>query len=220
MFTGLVQDIGTVRSVERRGDTRIVIETALDLSQTPVGASVCCSGVCLTVVQKGANWFSVDVSQETLSRSGVGLWITGTRVNLEPSLKLGDELGGHFVFGHVDGQALIKDINAFGNSFIFYVTQYKEGESGGGENSGGGDSLLRFIAEKGSVTLDGVSLTVNEVRGEVFTVNIIPHTFENTTLGFVKRGDKLNMEIDMLARYVARALDWDKPGKGNLRDAA
>ncbi len=201
MFTGIIQDIGTVRSIEKRGDTRITIETDMDLEKTPIGASICCSGVCLTVVQKGADWFSVDVSQETLDYSGFGLWISGTEVNLELSLKLGDELGGHFVFGHSDGQAKIENIQAEGGSHILSIQASAE--------------LAGFIAPKGSVTLDGVSLTVNEVRGNVFTVNIIPHTWENTTLGLAKPGGKLNIEIDMLARYVARAL-----GKENLKDAA
>lgn len=192
MFTGLVQDIGTVTKIEKRGDTRITIETALDLSETPIGASICCSGVCLTAVQIGPGWFAVDVSAETLSRSGLGLWTKGTKVNLEPSLRMGDELGGHFVFGHVDGQAAIETIRQSGESQILTIAAPKE--------------LASFIAEKGSVALDGVSLTVNSVEANCFTVNIIPHTWEKTTLGLAKAGDKLNIEIDMLARYVARAL--------------
>lgn len=197
MFTGIIQNIGTVKSIETKGDGHgdmcITIETNMDLSKTSIGASICCSGVCLTAVQKGVGWFSVDVSQETLSHSGLGLWITGQRINLEPSLKLGDELGGHLVYGHADGQAEIREINPLGGSYIFSIKAP--------------DNLAALIAPKGSVTLDGVSLTVNEVRGSIFTVNIIPHTFENTTLGLAKPGDRLNIEIDMLARYVARALE-------------
>jgi riboflavin synthase len=197
MFTGIIQNIGTVKSIEAkdagRSDLRITIETAMNLSEMPIGASICCSGVCLTVVHKGSGWFDVDVSQETISHSGIGLWVRGAKVNLEPSLKLGDELGGHFVFGHVDGQAIVRDINGSGGSHILSIEAP--------------DRLMSFIAPKGSVTLDGVSLTVNEVRRNVFTVNIIPHTFENTTLGLAKPGDRLNIEIDMLARYVARALE-------------
>jgi riboflavin synthase len=190
MFTGIIQNIGTVRSIEKAGDWRITIETAMDLSAIQMGASICCSGVCLTMVQKEANDFSVDVSRETLDRSGIGLWITGTKINLEPSLRLGDELGGHFVFGHVDAQAEIRDIKASGDSKIFTVV-YKGG----------------MVAPKGSVTLDGVSLTVNDVGADYFTVNVIPHTLSHTTLGTRKPGDKLNLEIDMLARYVANIMN-------------
>lgn len=200
MFTGIIQDIGTVKSIEAnddgRVDTRITIETDMDLSKTSIGASICCSGVCLTAVQKGVGWFSVDVSRETLVSSGLGLWITGQRINLEPSLKLGDELGGHLVYGHADGQAEILEIKPQGGSHIFSIRVP--------------DNLAGFIAPKGSVTLDGVSLTVNEVRGSVFSVNIIPHTFENTTLGLAKPGDRINIEIDMLARYVARVLEMQR----------
>jgi riboflavin synthase len=201
MFTGLVQDIGTVKSIEARGDTRITIKTSMNLSKTPIGASICCSGVCLTVVQKDANSFAVDVSQESLSRSGIGLWTIGTIINLEPSLKLGDELGGHFVFGHVDAQAKIERIKQSGDSHIVTISVPNE--------------LAAFVAPKGSVTLDGVSLTVNDVRGNNFTVNIIPHTWEKTTLGLLKAGDKVNFEVDMLARYVARHL-----GREVIRSAA
>ncbi len=190
MFTGIIQNIGTVRSIEKKGDWRITIETAMNLSATEIGASICCSGVCLTVVHKGANDFSVDVSAETQSRSGIYLWTSGTKVNLEPSLRLGDELGGHFVFGHVDAQAVIKDIKTFGDSHILSIAY--DG---------------RMVVPKGSVTLDGVSLTVNDVGPDYFTVNIIPHTWNHTTLGQKKTGDKVNMEIDMLARYVERLLN-------------
>ncbi len=189
--------MGTVKSIKPQanghGDMRVTIETDMNLSKTSIGASICCSGVCLTVVQKGVGWFSVDVSRETMDHSGLGLWITGQRINLEPSLKFGDELGGHLVYGHTDGQAEIREIKPQGGSHIFTINAP--------------ENLAHFIAPKGSVTLDGVSLTVNEVRGSVFTVNIIPHTFENTTLGLAKPGDRLNIEIDMLARYVARALE-------------
>lgn len=186
--------------IETPGDTRITIETSMDLSKTSIGASICCSGVCLTAVQIGAGWFAVDVSAESLSRSGIGLWVTGTKINLELSLRMGDELGGHFVFGHVDGQAVVESIKPSGDSKILSITAPKD--------------LAGFIAEKGSVTLDGVSLTVNSVQNNVFTVNIIPHTWEKTTLGLAKPGDKFNIEIDMLARYVARAMGM------NMRSAA
>jgi riboflavin synthase len=189
MFTGIIQDIGTVKSIEKDGDWRITIETALNLADMPMGASICCSGVCLTMVHKGSNEFSVDVSAETQNRSGIGLWTSGTRINLEPSLRLGDELGGHFVFGHVDAQAEVKSVKVSGDSVVLEIA-----------------ASTQMIAPKGSVTLDGVSLTVNEVRGDNFTVNIIPYTQAQTTLGMKKPGDKVNLEIDMLARYVERLL--------------
>jgi riboflavin synthase len=194
MFTGIIQNQGTVKTLEKNSgkDLRVIIETDMDLAKTPIGASICCSGVCLTVVDKGSDYFAVDVSEETLSKSELSLWKTGMHINLEPSLKLGDELGGHFVFGHTDGQAKVESVKQAGDSHV--VTLSVPG------------ALTGFIAPKGSVTLDGVSLTVNDVRGSTFTVNIIPHTWEITTLGRIKAGDKLNIEIDMLARYVARAL--------------
>ncbi len=194
MFTGLIQDIGSVRSItNREGDWRIVIESAMDMAALAIGASVACSGACMTVVEKGAAWFAIDVSAESLSKTTLKAWEEGTRVNLEPSLKLGDELGGHIVSGHVDGQARIQSITPEGDSFRLKI-KAPEG-------------LVKFIATKGSVTLDGVSLTVNEVDGDVFGVNIIPHTWEKTTLCDRKEGDDLNIEIDMLARYVARMLE-------------
>ncbi len=193
MFTGLIQDIGRVRSVEQRGDTRIVIETAIDLAAVAIGASIACSGACMSVVDKGVDWFAVDVSAESLSKTSLKDWRAGMRVNLEPSLKLGDELGGHIVSGHVDGLAVLQSIVKEGDSHRLKI-KVPEG-------------LDKFIATKGSVTLDGISLTVNEVEGVVFGVNIIPHTWAHTTLSDRKAGDHLNIEIDMLARYVARILN-------------
>lgn len=193
MFTGIVQDIGTVRSVEKNGDWRIVIETGLDLSLTVIGASIACAGCCLTVVEKTANSFAVDVSAESLSKTAIGTWERGTKVNLELALKAGDELGGHIVSGHVDGLAVIKSLEKEGESFRFKIEAP--------------EALSRFIAPKGSITLDGVSLTVNEVEGNVFGVNIIPHTLSHTTLGQKSAGDSLNLEIDLLARYVERMMN-------------
>jgi riboflavin synthase len=192
MFTGIIQDIGTVKSIAKEGDWRIVIETGLDLSMTPMGASIACSGCCLTVVEKGPDWFAVDVSHESLSKTVIGSWEKGARVNIEPSLKLGDEMGGHIVSGHVDGMAVLQSITQDADS---YRLRFKMPQD-----------LMKFIAPKGSVTLDGISLTVNEVEGDVFGVNIIPHTWQETTLSERKEGDKINIEIDMLARYVARQL--------------
>jgi riboflavin synthase len=193
MFTGIVTDVGRVRHIEKRGDTHIVISTALDLGNVPIGASIACSGVCLTVVDKGTgkdNWFAVTASGETLSKTTLGAWKVGDPVNLERPMRVGDEFGGHIVSGHVDGVAEAKLVAPEGEStrMLFDVPV----------------ALAKFVAPKGSVALDGVSLTVNEVDGHRFGVNIIPHTFKVTTFGKVKPGSKVNLEIDLLARYVAR----------------
>lgn len=190
MFTGIVTDLGTVKSVESRGDTRIEIETAYDTGTVDIGASIACSGPCLTVVEKGPGWFAVEASAETLARTTVGEWQPGTRVNLERAMRVGEELGGHIVSGHVDGVATILDTRPEGDSvrFRFQVPE----------------DLKKYIASKGSVALDGVSLTVNEVEGAVFGVNVISHTRQCTTFGALGAGDKVNLEVDMLARYVAR----------------
>lgn len=194
MFTGIITDIGTIRSIEPRGDTRMVIETAFDLDTVEIGASIACSGVCLTVVDKGDGWFAVDASGETLSRTALGNWEPGTRINLERALKVGDELGGHIVTGHVDGVGTVASIVPDGASRRI---QFQ-----------GPKALAPYIAQKGSVTIDGISLTVNGVEdgadGVLFDVNVIPHTQSCTTLGQIKVGDSINIEIDVLARYVAR----------------
>ncbi len=194
MFTGIVQDIGTVLRVDRtRGDLRFEILTSMDLEKIMLGASVCCSGSCLTIVEKGADTFKVDVSAETLSKTVLEEWTEGTLINLEPSLKMGDELGGHFVFGHVDAVTHIIEIKPDGGSHRLKIAMP--------------DNIAPFIASKGSVALDGVSLTVNEVEKDYFGVNIIPHSWQKTTLGKRRQGDRLNTEIDMLARYITRALE-------------
>ena len=201
MFTGIVSDIGRVRSVEQRSDTRVVVETAYDTTGVDLGASISCSGVCLTVVDKGAGqeggpqWFAVDVSGETLSRTAQGQWSEGKRLNLERALRLGDELGGHIVTGHVDGIAEVMEMRAEGDSKRIELRLPRE--------------LAPFVAPKGSVTVDGVSLTVNQVRdadaeGTHFTVNVIPHTQGQTTLGELEPGQAVNIEIDVLARYLQR----------------
>jgi len=199
MFTGIVTDIGRVRSVETRGDTRFVIETVYDPDTIAMGASIACSGCCLTVVEKGRdgqqNWFAVDASQETLNCTILGDWRVGTSINLERALKVGDELGGHIVSGHVDGVGVITGIAKEGDSKRFTFDIPKE--------------LARFVAPKGSVTLNGTSLTVNEVSGTSFGVNIIPHTQQVTLWGSAKVGDRINVEIDVLARYVARLKEED-----------
>jgi riboflavin synthase len=193
MFTGIVTDVGRVRTADARGaagERRLVIETSFDTAAIALGASIACSGPCLTVVETGAGWFAVDVSAETLRHTTIGGWAAGTRVNLERSLKLGDELGGHLVMGHVDGVARLANIAREGDSLRLDVAPPP--------------ALMPLIAPKGSVSLDGVSLTVNEVGVEDFAVNIIPHTQHATTLGTAMPGAALNLEIDVLARYVAR----------------
>ena len=193
MFTGIVTDVGKVRHIEKRGDTHVVIATAYDVSAVDVGASISCSGVCMTVVDKGnakERWFAVTASGETLSKTTLGGWKVGDPVNLERPVRVGDEFGGHIVTGHIDGTAELVRLTPEGEStrMTFQVPA----------------GLARFIAPKGSVALDGVSLTVNEVDGTRFGVNIIPHTTRVTTFGHMKPGMKANLEIDLLARYVAR----------------
>ncbi|MCI5112510.1 MAG: riboflavin synthase [Marivita sp.] len=190
MFTGIVTDMGDIRSLERRGDLRARIGTSYDTSGIDIGASIACSGVCLTVVQLGPDWFDVEISAETLDKTNIGQWAVGQKINLERALKVGDELGGHIVSGHVDGLAEIIEMRPEGDS-VRYTFDAPH-------------NLARFIAPKGSVALDGTSLTVNEVEDTRFGVNIIPHTQEVTTWGASKVGDKVNLEIDTLARYVAR----------------
>jgi riboflavin synthase len=199
MFTGIVSDIGTIRSVEHRGDTRVVIDTAYDTTTIDLGASIACSGVCLTVVdkgirQEGGGWFAVDVSGETISRTAGEQWREGARLNLERAMKLGDELGGHIVTGHVDGVGEVLGVCPEGDSHRVGVRVPP--------------ALAPFLAPKGSITVDGVSLTVNEVRDEAdgthFAVNLIPHTQAVTTLGALEAGQKVNIEIDVLARYLQR----------------
>lgn len=194
MFTGLVQEIGVVRSVKKtRGDLRIEIGTRLNLSAVQLGASICCSGCCLTVVDKTENSFSVDVSNESLSKTIIDAWQVKTRINLEPSLKVGDDLGGHFVSGHVDATTKILKITEAGGSYRLKIAVPP--------------TLKIFIAEKGSVTLDGISLTVNDVDDTSFNVNIIPHTWAKTTLSDRSVGDEVNIEIDLLARYAVNMLN-------------
>jgi riboflavin synthase len=197
MFTGIVTDVGEVRGAEQRGDLRLRIGTAYDLETVDLGASISCSGVCLTVVDKGDDWFAVDVSGETISKTAADHWREGAKLNLERALRLGDELGGHIVTGHVDAVASV-------------VGTCQEGDSTRIGISAPND-LAPMIAPKGSITLDGVSLTVNDVReaedgSTHFSVNIIPHTAQHTTLGNIAAGQQLNVEIDVLARYLSRMI--------------
>ncbi|GHD47637.1 riboflavin synthase subunit alpha [Thalassobaculum fulvum] len=209
MFTGIVTDVGRVRSIERRGDTRIEIATAYPMDEVAIGASICCGGACMTVVEKGAGdgragngggWFAVDVSGESLSRTSLGTWTVGTEINLERSLRMGDEMGGHVVTGHVDGLAVLETIEPVGDSHRIQVLA-PEGLEG-------------LVAEKGSVALDGVSLTVNGVQDRRFWINLIPHTWAHTTFRNRRPGDVLNMEVDPLARYVARLLSTSAAAGG------
>ena len=199
MFTGIVTAIGTIASAEQRGDLRARIAAPLDPARIDIGASIACSGVCLTVVDRGGTagdaWFDVDVSGETVSRTVAGMWEAGRRLNLEPSLRMGDELGGHIVTGHVDSIGEVVKVARAGGSWQIAVRARAE--------------MAPFIAEKGSITVDGVSLTVNNVRDRTdgtcdFLLNIIPHTAAVTTLGQLAEGDQVNLEIDVLARYLRR----------------
>ena len=194
MFTGIITDVGRITGVERRGDLRLKIGTAYDTASIDMGASIACSGVCLTVVDKGPDWFAVEVSAETLSRTA-GDWAEGTPLNLERALRVGDELGGHIVTGHVDGVGVVVEVTPEGDSTRVVVEARP--------------SLAPYIAAKGSIALDGISLTVNEVEdlpggGIRFGLNIIPHTQEMTTFGTLAIGRALNIEIDVLARYLGR----------------
>jgi len=197
MFTGIVTDVGTVVKAEQRADLRLAIRCGYDMNTVDLGASICCSGVCLTVVDRGDDWFAVDVSLETLSRTARDLWIGGARLNLERSLRVGDELGGHFVTGHVDCVGEVVEASPEGGSMRIGVSVPR--------------ALGPQIAPKGSIALDGVSLTVNEVRDAEdgtthFDVNIIPHTASATTFRELTAGRQLNVEVDVLARYLDRML--------------
>jgi riboflavin synthase len=195
MFTGIVTDLGRVRAVLPGGDTGYDIETHHDTGTLAIGASIACAGVCLTAIERGQGWFRVQASAETRARSTLANWRVGTPVNLERSLKLGDELGGHLVLGHVDGVGRLASLREEGDSvrLVFEAPA----------------ALAPGIASKGSIAVDGVSLTVNEVTGARFGVNIIPHTRAVTSLGSLKVGDPVNLELDLIARYVARLMGRD-----------
>ncbi len=190
MFTGIITDVGTITELEQQGDLRARIQTSYDTSGIDMGASIASDGVCLTVVALGPDWYDVQISAETVSKTNLDTWAVGKPVNLERALKVGDELGGHIVSGHVDGVAEVVALREEGDSTRVTLRAPA--------------TLARFIAPKGSVALNGTSLTVNEVEGCDFGINFIPHTKEVTTWGDVKLGDRVNLEIDTLARYVAR----------------
>ena len=197
MFTGIITDVATVRSVEGHGDVRIAFETTYDTTTIEIGASIACSGVCLTVVDKDNGWFSADVSRESISVTSIAGWKTGTLVNLERALKVGDELGGHIVSGHVDCVGKVTRFDPVDDSMLLQILIPSD--------------QGKLIAQKGSVTIDGASLTVNKVEdlteGTRFSINIIPHTQEVTSFRTLKAGDEVNVEFDVLARYVARLQD-------------
>ena len=197
MFTGIITDIGRIEAVEQRGDTRLKIACGYDMSTVDLGASIACSGVCLTVVDKGEGWFAVDASAETLSRTAPEMWTEGRRLNLERALKVGDELGGHIVTGHVDSVGSVVGTCPEGDSVRVGIAVPA--------------ALAGYVAPKGSITVDGASLTVNDVRdvdgGTHFSVNIIPHTASHTTLGELEAGRAVNIEIDVLARYLGRMME-------------
>ena len=195
MFTGIITDLGQLAKLEKWGDLRATVRTGYDISTIEIGASIACNGVCLTVIALGQDSFDVEISAETVSKTNVSNWVSGSRINLERALKLGDELGGHIVSGHVDGVALVKLVEEEGDSTRVVLEAP--------------DALARFVAPKGSVALNGTSLTVNEVDGKLFGINFIPHTKKVTTWGDVVVGDLVNIEIDTLARYVARLRDFD-----------
>ena len=199
MFTGIITDIGNVTASEARGDRRVVVHCGYDMAGVAIGASIACSGACMTVVEKGADWFAADVSGESVAKTASGMWDTGGRLNLERALKIGDELGGHIVTGHVDGVGEVIGVCEEGGSHRVGIRVPA--------------AIAPFIAPKGSITVDGVSLTINEVRDEAdgthFAVNIIPHTWAVTTLGDLMVGREVNLEIDVLARYLKRMRDFD-----------
>lgn len=196
MFTGIITDLGKIKSIEKAGDTRFDFLTSYDMSSVDIGASIACNGACMTVIEKGEGWFAITASAESLSKTTMGDWKEGDNINFERACRVGDELGGHIVSGHVDGVAEVVSLTQEGDSHRF---KFKAPAN-----------LKNFIAPKGSVTLNGISLTVNEVEDDIFGINIIPHTMEVTNLGQTKVGDKVNLEIDMLARYVARLLEKDE----------
>lgn len=197
MFTGIITDIGRIESAEQRGDLRVTVACSYPMDEVEIGASIACSGACLTVVAKGNGSFAVDVSAETASRTVPGMWEAGGALNLERALKVGDELGGHIVTGHIDGIGEVEGVADIGDSRRLSIIA--------------GDEVAPFIAAKGSIALDGVSLTVNEVEnlsnGVRFSINVIPHTAQHTTFSDVEPGRKLNIEIDTLARYIGRMLE-------------
>ncbi|MEP2101062.1 MAG: riboflavin synthase [Parasphingorhabdus sp.] len=195
MFTGIVSDIGTITKLEERGDLRLVISCHYDMSSVDIGASIACSGACLTVVDKGSDWFAVDISAESISKTAKSMWAEGSKLNLERALKVGDELGGHIVTGHVDAVGDVVSVETEGDSHPIRIHAPAE--------------IAAYLAPKGSITVDGISLTVNIVDDQsdgstVFGLNIIPHTASVTTFANLKAGDQVNLEIDILARYLSR----------------
>jgi riboflavin synthase len=198
MFTGIITDIGRIETAEQKGDLRLRIACGYDMDAVDLGASIACSGVCLTVVDKGPGWFAIDLSGESVSRTAPGRWVEGGRLNLERALKVGDELGGHIVTGHIDGVGMVAAAEPQGSSIRLTIEA--------------GRAIAPYVATKGSIALDGVSLTVNEVDnmangGVRFGINLIPHTAAQTTFGDIAVGDSVHIEIDVLARYLGRMME-------------
>lgn len=190
MFTGIITDIGRIVTAEQQGDLRISVDCGYDMAGVSLGASIACSGACLTVVDKGAHWFAAELSAETVSRTAQGMWQPGRQLNLERALKVGDELGGHIVTGHVDGVGTVVSVEPVGDSRRVTIAMPQ--------------AIAPFVAAKGSITVDGVSLTVNEASADRFSFNLIPHSASHTTLGSIAAGQEVNLEIDILARYLSR----------------
>lgn len=207
MFTGIVRDTGEIARVQdKNGIRRMLIGTHLDVSGMEIGASIACDGCCLTIVDKEGGCFAVEATNETLSKTTLGSWEEGTKINLEQALRMGDEMGGHLVTGHIDGVATLEEVARDGEAhrLVFSVPSH----------------LAHYIASKGSIAIAGISLTVNEVDGNCFSICIIPHTWEVTNINRWKAGDKVNIEVDMLARYVARILGKEPDAPGREQDAA
>ncbi|HRJ13310.1 MAG TPA: riboflavin synthase [Alphaproteobacteria bacterium] len=197
MFTGIITDLGTIAAIETAANFRVQIQTAYDMKNVTMGASISCNGVCLTVMEKGADWFAVQVSEESRARTTIGAWQVGQKINLERALAVGDELGGHFVSGHVDGIGRVKSITKIEDSWVIEVAPPPE--------------LMPLIAPKGSICLDGISLTVNDVMLESFTVTIIPHTYSCTNFHLLQANASLNIEVDLIARYLQRIISQRMP---------
>ena len=196
MFTGITTNLGKIVKIENLKNPEFFIKSSMDLKDVKIGSSIMCSGICLTVIKKKKDIFAVNISEETMNITNSSNWKTGSYLNLEKSLKLGDEISGHLVTGHVDSVSQLKKSTMLEKSYLFYFSIP--------------NSLQKFICRKGSVTLDGVSLTVNEVRKKSFSINLIPHTIKHTTLGHIKVGDMVNIEIDILARYIDQNIKNDK----------
>jgi len=197
MFTGIITDLGTITAIDPGANFRVQIQTQYDTGRIPLGASIACNGICLTNIETGTDWFAAQISEETRAKTTAGTWAVGTKLNLERALALGEELGGHLVLGHVDGVAQVKSVETIQDSTVITITPPVE--------------LLPFIAPKGSVCLDGVSLTINAAVLDTFTITLVPHTLSCTNFQNLRPGSLLNIEVDMIARYLARIISARTP---------